>query len=542
MFKGRDAVCTAGCKFGVRGSGIGVTECILFRLARRNTSTVPLGRRSIVSLSRHFVPSYYQASLQDKMHCLRTRNCERRRVLAPLWGASRYGVGSQGSAGLHPGLSPIGPPGRRMGFLRSVSRSERRTSNPELRTSNFELRTPNAERRHADTTPHPFVAGPPHYDIFAPMRIGLDVAQTCVERHGCGWVADRIATAIGNICSDDEIILYHQFGEWLNWRTAEGTMVERSNVSAPFMGSSWLSASIAWKQIQSGSRNLPDDPEIVQSFSFQAPSVGDAKLVYTVYDLSFWTHPEFSTEANRLSCQTGLLNALRRASALVFISENSRNDFESLLNCSDRVRALPAAVVPLASRFPPITGPRAGYSHGTWLSVGAMEPRKNIDLLLDAFEIYQSLSGIKRKLCLAGGKGWKSECTWKRIADLRRHGVVEHRGYVSDSELVRLYNKAFGFVFPSHYEGFGLPVLESMSQACPVICSKNSSLPEVGGEAVIYWDGESAESLAGSMLRLEQDESLYQQLSKSGWDRAQTFSWEKTARELRTFYDRVRGD
>jgi glycosyltransferase involved in cell wall biosynthesis len=371
------------------------------------------------------------------------------------------------------------------------------------------------------------------------MRIGLDVAQTCVERHGCGWVADRIATAVGNVCSGDQVILYHQFGEWLNRNPSEGTLVARSNVSAPFMGSSWLSASIAWKKIEAGRSNLPSDPDIVHSFSFQAPIVGSARLVYTVHDLSFWTHPEFTTEANRLSCQRGLLNALHRASALVFVSENSRNDFFSLLNCSDRVRALPSKVIPLASRFPGLAEARAGHSSGPWLSVGALEPRKNIDLLLDAFEIYQSHSNCRRKLCLAGGKGWKSEATWKRIAGLQRRGVVEHRGYVSDNELVRLYNEAFGFVFPSHYEGFGLPVLESMSQACPVICSKNSSLPEVGGEAVLYWDGESAETLAGSMLGLEHDETLYRQLSESGLERSRSFSWENAALALRTFYDRV---
>jgi glycosyltransferase involved in cell wall biosynthesis len=371
------------------------------------------------------------------------------------------------------------------------------------------------------------------------MRIGLDVAQTCVERHGCGWVADRIATAVGENCSGDDVMLYHQFGEWLNWNTSDGTMVARSNVSTPFMGSSWLSASIAWKKIEAGRSNLPGDPEIVHSFSFQAPVVGSARLVYTVHDLSFWTHPEFTTEANRLSCQRGLLNALHRASALVFFSENSRNDFFSLLNCSDRVRALPSVSIPLASRFPDLAEAREGYCAGHWLSVGALEPRKNIDLLLDAFEIYQSRSNCRRRLCLAGGKGWKSEATWKRIAELQRRGIVEHRGYVSDNELVRLYNEAFAFVFPSHYEGFGLPVLESMSQACPVICSENSSLPEVGGETALYWDGQSAETLADSMLRLEQDEEEYLRLSKQGLERSRLFSWGKTARILRQFYERV---
>jgi glycosyltransferase involved in cell wall biosynthesis len=284
---------------------------------------------------------------------------------------------------------------------------------------------------------------------------------------------------------------------------------------------------------------LPGDPEVVHSFSFQAPNIGSARLVYTVHDLSFWTHPQFTSESNRLNCQRGMLKAIRAASALAFFSENSRNDFSALFPVPERVRMLPAVILPLASRFSCATVSRSDSPPGPWLSIGAMEPRKNFELLLDAFEIYRERSKWRRELCLAGGKGWKSEATWRRISDLQRRGTVEHRGYISDCELQRLYKSAFGFVFPSHYEGFGLPVLESMSQACPVITSKNSSLSEVGGEAVLYWDGKSAESLAESMLLLEENEKLYLHLSKAGLDRSRLFSWEKTGLGLRQFYDRL---
>jgi glycosyltransferase involved in cell wall biosynthesis len=371
------------------------------------------------------------------------------------------------------------------------------------------------------------------------MRIGLDVAQTCVERHGCGWVADRVANAISCVCPNDDLILYHQFGDWLNWSTSEGTAIARPNVSAPFMGSSWVDACITWKRIEAGGSNLPGEPEVVHSFSFQAPVVGDARLVYTVHDLSFWTHPEFTTETNRLSCQHGMLKAMHSASALVFVSENSRRDFFSVFPRPERIRKLPTAVISLASRFPCVKASRVSLNSGSWLSIGAMEPRKNFDLLLDAYEIYRRRSKVKRKLHLAGGRGWKSEATWNRIMELQPAGEIRHGGYISDRELERLYSEAFAFVFPSHYEGFGLPVLESMSQACPVISSRNSSLPEVGGEAVCYWDGKSAGTLAETMLRLEEEEEMYLRLSREGLQRARSFSWEKTALELRQFYDQV---
>ncbi|MBV9671887.1 MAG: glycosyltransferase, partial [Verrucomicrobia bacterium] len=274
------------------------------------------------------------------------------------------------------------------------------------------------------------------------MRIGLDVAQTCVERHGCGWLADRIANAISETCAADQIILYHQFGNWINWDTSKGTVLERPNVFSPFAGSTWLSGKVAWMRIQQGRAELPGCPDLVHSHSFQAPCLGKTPLVYTVHDMSFWIHPEFTTETNRLSCQRGMLDAIRRAAGLIFVSENSLKDFLRLVPNILTRRKLPVAVVLQGPRFVPVAKPRTGFAGQYWLSVGALEPRKNVDLLLDAFELYCKRSKAPRPLHLAGGKGWKSEHTWRRINKMQLTGMVVHYGYVHDNKLRLLYEAA----------------------------------------------------------------------------------------------------
>ena len=172
-------------------------------------------------------------------------------------------------------------------------------------------------------------------------------------------------------------------------------------------------------------------------------------------------------------------------------------------------------------------------------SARALEPRKNYETLLDALDLYWSRSPHPLPLRIAGGGGWESDVLKDGLADLERTGRVERLGYVPDAELLRLYASAQALVFPSWHEGFGLPVLEAMSQGAPVICSDRASLPEVGGDAAVYIDPASAESICQAMLALEADPGRRRQRSESGRRQAARFSWEKTARETLDFYRRV---
>jgi glycosyltransferase involved in cell wall biosynthesis len=370
------------------------------------------------------------------------------------------------------------------------------------------------------------------------VRIGFDVAQTCVDKAGCGWVADLLIKALVELAPEVDFYLYHQFGTWINEDISSGTHLARSGVREPFISMSPRRASEIWHQVEREGKSLPGDPDIVHSNCFQAPSTGRAKLIYTVYDVSFWAKPELTTEANRLVCQRGTLDAISRASGFVFISESSRKEFERILPDLCEKRGIETTVALLASRFPHIEKSRQRVPGAEWLAVGSLEPRKNYEQLLDAFEKYWELSRKKKRLVIAGGSGWKSEALRARIRKMEKNGMVNYLGYVEDTRLWELYKNAFGLVFPSDYEGFGLPIVEAMSQACPVITRKNTSLPEVAGEAALYYD-DTTTDLMQQMLRLEEQSQLYIELSDLALAQARRFSWAKTATKVFRLYEQV---
>jgi glycosyltransferase involved in cell wall biosynthesis len=370
------------------------------------------------------------------------------------------------------------------------------------------------------------------------LKIGFDVAQTCHDRAGCGWVADLLVREMVRLAPYHEFFLYHHFGNWINHDATKGTHLESGNVREPLRALNHRKAWEMWQSVARGTKTPPGDPDIVHANCFQAPLVRPAKLVYTVYDVSFWVHPEFTTEENRLVCQRGVLEAIDRAAGFVFISQSSMDEFEGVLPGLLEEKGIRHTVAPLASRFEPVTQPRATIADGCWLAVGSLEPRKNYERILSAFERYFEKSTLKRRLIIAGGKGWKSEDLRTRIDDLEKRGLVKYEGYVDDERLCKLYNCAFGLVFPSHYEGFGLPIVEAMSQACPVITRRNSSLPEVGGSAAIYCKDDEAE-IAEAMLRMERDQSYYLGASRASWAQANRFSWSATARKVLELYDEL---
>jgi glycosyltransferase involved in cell wall biosynthesis len=369
------------------------------------------------------------------------------------------------------------------------------------------------------------------------MRVGFDVAQTCVERAGCALYADSLARALVKAAPEVNFDLYHHFGGWINSATTNGTMIDSPNVGAPFANFSSGEASRFWRGEADFSK-ISTRPDIVHSCSYQAPKMKATRLVFTVHDVCFWTVPQYTTEINRLVCQEGTLAALKRADGFIFVSNCSLNEFERIFPRWLEVNRKPFAVTPLGPRSAP--SPNLDVAVGEfWLAVGSLEPRKNYEGLLDAFELYWKLSKSPAPLKIAGGAGWQSAALKNRINQLSRNGLVNYLGYVPDDALTALYARARALIFTSWHEGFGLPVVEAMAQGCPVISSDRASLPEVGGDAPIYVDPAHPVETTRAMIRLESEPGLRNLKAKASVRRARQFSWERTAELTLKLYREV---
>jgi len=368
------------------------------------------------------------------------------------------------------------------------------------------------------------------------MKIGFDVAQTCQERAGCAWYADSLARAMVIVAPENEYILYHQFGKLINTDTTTGTYIEHPSVSMPFWRANADLSRERWRRIGID-ETLPGNPDVVQSNSFQVIETVDAKLIFVVYDVSFWACPEFTTEVNRLYCQQGVLEALRRADGFLFISESAKNEFETFLPGWLKRNKKPAAAIPLASRLQPRN--EQEQQEPFWLAVGSMEPRKNYSALFSAIDMYWRRSKQPSPVCLVAPTGWKNDELKKKTRELEARGRVRVPGHVDEQSLGSLYERALALLFPSWYEGFGLPVLEALQCGCPVVCSDRTSLPEIGGDAVWYIDPENPESICDAMLVLEENASLRHKYREAGLRRASQFSWRRTAIATLEFYREV---
>lgn len=261
----------------------------------------------------------------------------------------------------------------------------------------------------------------------------------------------------------------------------------------------------------------------------------DAPVAITIHDLSWMRYPQTHPRERVRWLERGVPRAIARADAIIVDAEFTKRELQEAFGVApSRVSVIPLGV---ADAFRPRTPAQTRVSlsgfdlaHGRYLlTLGTMEPRKNIAHVLAAYAALPARLRERYPLVVAGARGWRAGVLTRRLQAMSARGEVRFMGHVPDAALPDLYAGAALFVFPSFYEGFGLPPLEAMASGAPVLVSNRASLPEIVGEAGIPIDPDRPEETREAIERVLDDDALRERLSVLGRQRAARFTWEACA-------------
>ncbi|MFZ0547579.1 MAG: glycosyltransferase family 1 protein [Candidatus Promineifilaceae bacterium] len=298
-------------------------------------------------------------------------------------------------------------------------------------------------------------------------------------------------------------------------------------------------ARILWEQLLWPPALLQAKADLLHSMAFVTPFWRPCSAIVTVYDLSFIYYPERYPAFRRFYLTSQTRRSCRSARRVVAISESGRQDIHRLFEVPmDRIDVVPPGVTADYCQRPKAEveafRQREALPEQFLLHVGTLQPRKNLLVLLEA------LAQIKRPellLVFIGGKGWYYEEIFARVKALNLTDQVRFTGYVPDEDLPLWYNAATIFVFPSIYEGFGMPVLEAIACGTAVIAADTSSIPEVVGEAARLFAPHDVDTLAEHIQTMLDNPDLLASMQAQGLERARLFSWEKSAEQMITVYE-----
>jgi glycosyltransferase involved in cell wall biosynthesis len=364
------------------------------------------------------------------------------------------------------------------------------------------------------------------------MRIAFDGTTLRPGRTGVGYYSEHLLQHLAQESGHDVIVLSNGPVETTR------PLPRRVTIAA----SSWKLPRAVWMQTLAPREVKRAGADVVHFTNGMVPIASPAPTVVTIHDMSLTLWPQFHPP-RRVMLNRPLVNlAARRADAVITVSESARRDIVRLYGLPPgRVHVIHEAAAP---SFAPVYSARQlrrvrqayGLAERFVLYVGTIEPRKNLPNLLEGFARRVRSGDLPHQLVCVGPYGWRSRDVAAQVERLGIGDAVKFAGYVPFADLPALYTLAEMFVFPSLYEGFGLPVIEAMACGTPVITGRVSALTEVGGTAVEQADGLDAEAIGEAIVRLATRRDRREQLAALGLERSQQFSWSRAARETLEVY------
>ena len=368
------------------------------------------------------------------------------------------------------------------------------------------------------------------------MRIGIDARFLERKGEGVGRYLFNLLKQYAELDKSNEYILYLKEGE---------LDPALSNFSSKAISIPFLNFNLAWLNIRLPFEIAKDKIDIFHCPFSGLPFLQPCPMIATIHDLTYEIHPEWFTLRSRISSQVLSRWAAKTARKIIAISEHTKKDIIEKYHVSEeRIE-----VIYLAPEecYKQITDKailnsvksKYGISKNFLLHVGAIHTRRNIERLIKVFSRLRR-EGFDLQLVLIGSlMHLKTIDLNHYIKELGLEGEVMHIDYVPDEDLICLYNAAKLFVYPSLYEGFGLPLVEAMACGTPVVASNASCIPEVVGDAGILFDPYNEEEILDSIKIVLNDKSTWEALSIKGLRRAKQFSWSSAAKQTIELYNKA---
>ena len=370
------------------------------------------------------------------------------------------------------------------------------------------------------------------------MRIAIDAHSVGAKLGGNESYASNLIEALAQIDSVNDYTLYVTTSEahdrfhrrWPNF-TVRSTLPHTPLIRIPLV----LTA------------ELRKNPVDVLHVQFTAPPFCPCPVVVSVHDLSFEHLPHTFNRRSRTQLRLTVRHSVRRATRILTLSEHTKQDIIETYGINpSRVENIPIAAAP---HFVPVTDKKElqrvrhtyGIESNYILSVGSIQPRKNLVRLINAYGLLRKKYQPDKlpKLVLAGKCAWLYDETLRALQETGLKDSVILTGYVPEQDLPALYSGALCFVYPSFFEGFGLPPLEAMQCGVPVIIGNRTSLPEVVGNAGLLFDPFDVDALAAAIENVINNPDLRDELRVKGFARARMFDWKETARRTLAVYEQI---